>query len=52
MEKDMNQVIKCSRCKIKIADNMGSTVTITRNGKAYVWCKSCKKKVELIVEIE
>jgi len=39
----MSQDIKCSNCTVK-------TVAKERNGKIYVWCKHCKREVELIIQ--
>lgn len=41
----MNKDIKCSACATK-------TVARQKNDKIYVWCKQCKKEVELKVEKE
>lgn len=39
----MNQDIKCPECEKK-------TVAKQRDGKIYVWCKECKREVELKIE--
>jgi phage FluMu protein Com len=38
------QDINCLEC--------GKLLAKKRNGKIYVWCKSCKKEIELIIEID
>lgn len=38
-----DSVIKCPQCTHKI-------IAKERDGKIYVWCKSCKQEVELKIE--